>query len=57
LIIFPLSASGLAWTTTVGLCKSTPEQYWAAGMDFAWNLDGEAEGTGWVGKDDGFPIY
>ncbi|EKD36112.1 MAG: outer membrane adhesin like protein, partial [uncultured bacterium] len=29
----------------------------AAGVGFDWNLDGEAEGTGWAGKDDGFLVY
>jgi hypothetical protein len=29
----------------------------SAGVAFDWNLDGIAESTGWVGKDDGFLVY
>ena len=28
-----------------------------AGVGFDWDLDGEAESTGWVGEDDGFLVY
>lgn len=29
----------------------------SAGVTFDWNRDGDAEGTGWVGRDDGFLVY
>ncbi|MDK9706920.1 MAG: tandem-95 repeat protein [Desulforhopalus sp.] len=29
----------------------------SAGVTFDWNRDGDAEGTGWAGRDDGFLVY